>query len=77
MAADTGVEPAGDPSTDAPLATDVADAAQSGAVTAANGGLRWLAGDAEAPLMLANLRESMQVCTNITWRCPAASGHCF
>ena len=50
-----------DPSMGAPPATDVADAAGSGAATGLIGGPRLLTGDMTSPLMLANLRDGMQV----------------
>lgn len=66
-AADTRAAPAEDPCVDAPLAaaeTDVADADESAAAPGASGGPGRLTSDADAPLMLANLRESMQVCVS-------------
>ncbi len=44
-----------------PAATDAADAAASGYAVGASSEPRRLTSDADAPLMLANLRESMQV----------------
>ena len=62
-------------------ATDVTDAAADGAVAGVSGGAQWQSSDVNAPLMLANLRESMQarilgLATALLLCCPATGKPC-